>query len=569
MRQGEVRELLCRPWWTRTWILQEAIVAREVLFIYGPETLGWEIVAAMVAASRIDMGLGDSYHTTHAPEESAILARFEAIDELRRAWSGTGEKRAKLLEILYNFRNQGCTNPRDRIFSFLGLAQMEGVFGIEVDYNLSLAEVYLRFARRMVDQTGSLDLLNCKREWRGVPPLGAQQVYAYHVYDQTKYHDIDAKVHRDSYKEAKRGWALLPTGWEFVINSDGTRHFLNHNTGQTQANSPLEGREPPRARHPGEYRICPEGWVREYDNVGRPIISYQPSKAGLLLDAAAAERALLAEQLVSLPSWVPNWAAATQHDPHLIASLQTAVEQDLLCRASGDLAARIAPSPPKILSVEGLLVDMVAQLSSTFHPHTDIANFYRKPQDPRVAWEAVAMSPANENNPYRDRQEAFLRLHVGDFVPEQPIPPTGDALENVTMWMEGDFRDGATLDELANMSIREYLKRGLEVNVHSAAAFDGSYSKCAARIHRVTSHRALFVTEGGYIGLSPWNAQVGDQVVVLKGGKTPFLIRPLGETGASVADEGQFELVGEAYVQGIMMGEALTMGKEMQFFNMV
>ncbi|KAK1830665.1 heterokaryon incompatibility protein-domain-containing protein [Podospora conica] len=562
MRLGEVRELLCRPWWTRTWILQEAIVAKKVLFIYGPETFGWDIVAAMVASFRVDMGLGDSYHTTHAPEESAMLVRFEAIDELRRTWSNTSGKRMRLPEILYNFRSQGCTNPRDRIYSFLGLAQMEGVLAVDVDYNLPLAEVYLRFARRMVDQTGSLDLLNCKREWRGVPPLGAQQVYAYHVYDQAKYHDINAKVHRDSYDEPKSGWALLPAGWEFVMNSDGTRYFLNHNTGQTQTESPLEGHPPPRARLPNEYRICPEGWVREYDNVGRPTISYQPSKAGVLLEAAATERARLAEQLGSLPSWVPNWSAPTQYDAHLIPSLQTAVEQDHLYRASGDLASRIAPSPPNILSVEGLLFDTVVQLSSAFHPAADIAHFYRKPQDPRVDWEAVALSPANEANPYGDRREAFLRLHVGDWVPEQPIPPTGDALENVKTWMEGDFRDGATLDELANMSIGEYLKKGFEVHYHSVKVPHGQYSKCTERIHRVTSHRALFVTEGGYMGLASWNAQVGDQVVVLKGGKTPFLVRPVG-------DEGRFELVGEAYVQGIMMGEALAMEKEMSFFEML
>ncbi len=38
---GEVRELLCRPWWTRVWIMQEAIVAKALILMCGDETADW------------------------------------------------------------------------------------------------------------------------------------------------------------------------------------------------------------------------------------------------------------------------------------------------------------------------------------------------------------------------------------------------------------------------------------------------------------------------------------------------------------------------------------------------
>jgi hypothetical protein len=50
------------------------------------------------------------------------------------------------------------------------------------------------------------------------------------------------------------------------------------------------------------------------------------------------------------------------------------------------------------------------------------------------------------------------------------------------------------------------------------------------------------------MGLGPWNAEPNDLIFILKGGKTPFLLRPTPE-----ADK--YALVGEAYVYGIMGGE--------------
>lgn len=82
------------------------------------------------------------------------------------------------------------------------------------------------------------------------------------------------------------------------------------------------------------------------------------------------------------------------------------------------------------------------------------------------------------------------------------------------------------------------------------------YKMYRERIHNTCKNRALFITKWGYIGLGPWNAEVGDSVCVLYGGATPFLLRK-----AVYSDT--FTLVGECYVYGIMNGEALQTDKEM------
>ena len=67
-------------------------------------------------------------------------------------------------------------------------------------------------------------------------------------------------------------------------------------------------------------------------------------------------------------------------------------------------------------------------------------------------------------------------------------------------------------------------------------------------LHRRTVRSRLAVTEKWYIALAPKETEVWDWVCVLYGGQLPFVIRGV---------ERHFELIWEAYLHGIMDGEAL------------
>jgi len=62
-------------------------------------------------------------------------------------------------------------------------------------------------------------------------------------------------------------------------------------------------------------------------------------------------------------------------------------------------------------------------------------------------------------------------------------------------------------------------------------------------------YQKLFHTSKGWIGIGPATATAGDEVWVFYGGKMPFIMRS-GST---------YEMIGEAYVHGIMHGEAMSM----------
>jgi hypothetical protein len=91
---------------------------------------------------------------------------------------------------------------------------------------------------------------------------------------------------------------------------------------------------------------------------------------------------------------------------------------------------------------------------------------------------------------------------------------------------------------------------GINRAAHFVAAFE-----------RHGADRALFTTGGGLFGLAAEGVRPGDRVVLLCGGKVPFLLRPVKGSGADDSVDG-FQLVSECYVRGIMHCEAVGFGME-------
>ncbi|KAH6716460.1 heterokaryon incompatibility protein-domain-containing protein [Leptodontidium sp. MPI-SDFR-AT-0119] len=68
-----------------------------------------------------------------------------------------------------------------------------------------------------------------------------------------------------------------------------------------------------------------------------------------------------------------------------------------------------------------------------------------------------------------------------------------------------------------------------------------------------TQQRKLFTTTSGYVGMGPAAMKEDDIVVILYGGRVPFVLRPRDE---------HFYLVGECYVHGIMDGVGVKIATE-------
>ncbi|KAF7591830.1 hypothetical protein BBP40_001027 [Aspergillus hancockii] len=121
----------------------------------------------------------------------------------------------------------------------------------------------------------------------------------------------------------------------------------------------------------------------------------------------------------------------------------------------------------------------------------------------------------------------LYKLHFLGVVEEDPWTPTIDEIEtayNSTTWQ--------TWDE------------------NSTLPSDGSEFHEALRSKH--GRRCLFVTKKRYLGLGPASMVDGDEVWVIPGSGAAFVLRPV---------EGHsFHLIGEAYVHGVMNGEAVGPG---------
>lgn len=79
------------------------------------------------------------------------------------------------------------------------------------------------------------------------------------------------------------------------------------------------------------------------------------------------------------------------------------------------------------------------------------------------------------------------------------------------------------------------------------------------RPYRITmrcmvNRKALFVTSGGHLGLSWPVVEVGDEVWILDGANTPFLLRQCTKN----TQHNHRHIVGDVYVNGLMHGESVT-----------
>ncbi|TGJ78467.1 hypothetical protein E0Z10_g10295 [Xylaria hypoxylon] len=78
------------------------------------------------------------------------------------------------------------------------------------------------------------------------------------------------------------------------------------------------------------------------------------------------------------------------------------------------------------------------------------------------------------------------------------------------------------------------------------------YPICTAINQALISHD-FCVTEHQRLGQIPIGSEPGDRICILIGGETPYVIRATGQ--------GKYRLIGEAYVDGVMYGEALEESK--------
>ena len=148
--------LFKRPWFARSWIVQEVAVAVSVRFQCGDD---------IVALDDIMSALGLSYMLSEKTESTNCLHFVQVASTRQDVQRGT---HLSMLSLVQRHRITLATDPRDKIFAFIGIASdgSGNALCTQPDYHRLYPEVYWDFTVQMLEQERNLDILSIPSGFR-------------------------------------------------------------------------------------------------------------------------------------------------------------------------------------------------------------------------------------------------------------------------------------------------------------------------------------------------------------------------------------------------------------------
>ena len=288
-------------------------------------------------------------------------------------------------------------------------------------------------------------------------------------------------------------------------------------------------------------------------------------------------------RIAGLPSWVPDYSVSIEPYPlryrgkgHWRASGHTPWRMNVLTMDSG------------LLDVQGFClgyIDQTSILSDESH-------------DPSASWASIVRLALSLDLPYPDpsgtgnrlsRVEILWRTLTTDtYAHICPAPPEVGSLfidyilnlqirHRLTPWSSSDefqphhtpvsdsiypeWRTLLSLEPTGSAYSLDVYKKRLTTVIEDM--FNGTYSPIGlAQLHHELDQsggkkRRLFRTRCGYLGTGSRSLKPGDEIWILRRGGLPFVLRPQKKFG-------HYRLIGEAFVYGVMHGEALDLGLRVQ-----
>ncbi|KIN02890.1 hypothetical protein OIDMADRAFT_118906 [Oidiodendron maius Zn] len=184
-----------------------------------------------------------------------------------------------------------------------------------------------------------------------------------------------------------------------------------------------------------------------------------------------------------------------------------------------------------VLSLTGLYVDRVQEVGDVLRQETSQIIPEKRVMEIITTWEQIMrrcfedLDIGQEYPNGHSLVDAFGRTMIGDMIMEEFPRRRADAEDGRLVW--------------------QFVRKGIRNEVYNS-------------IYKMIVGQTFFITQRGYFGIGPPTIEQGDEVWVISGGKVPFILRPR-ETGSQAPQPMislEFTLVGNAFVYGIMDGEA-------------
>ena len=227
-----------------------------------------------------------------------------------------------------------------------------------------------------------------------------------------------------------------------------------------------------------------------------------------------------------LPSWVPAWDRDFKMS---YLGGHSAKDIDFCYKASKDSLAEVDfRTDSTEMHAHGIMIDII-KTDLVRGGDTEFDYLYTSAKkEPWVSWDIHQMAKLleDEADVVRPVEETVLQAVLTTFVADRN-PKTG--------------KRGQTL------KLRR-IKDHLWPNAEDLEAY-------LSHVQMFTQGRTLALSKGGYLALAPSSAMSGDKICVLYGCHAPVILRPSPNCD-------MYTLVGDAYVHGLMDGEALRLAEQ-------
>ncbi|EMT62726.1 Heterokaryon incompatibility protein 6, OR allele, partial [Fusarium odoratissimum] len=155
--------LLTRPWFQRTWVIQEAVIPQHAQVICGDQSISWAKFLRVVDAIKhyqSSVKTIPGYHSIYDTISSLDLMRTARSNRHPRIYilgqwwyrplltrrPMEGQEDSKLLDLILMSRRYKCTYPHDKIFGMLGVTGEDTSSELlKPDYNISPMDAYRNF----------------------------------------------------------------------------------------------------------------------------------------------------------------------------------------------------------------------------------------------------------------------------------------------------------------------------------------------------------------------------------------------------------------------------------------
>ena len=207
--------VLQQPYWRRNWIVQELFVGSNLTIICGTKMARLSLLFGIIFGL-LEITFDGEFQTSTSLGEIQVNAlHVFRIALLISNGSDT------LSGLLKRFDNSVATDPRDKIYSLVGIAEPYSNNILPIDYTVEWPEVFVRATRYVIEGDGNLNILASSASGSPELPSWVPNFARQSVYNLSAEHN-----------EATPNTVILPT----APYSAGGRvlpmaHFSNDGTG--------------------------------------------------------------------------------------------------------------------------------------------------------------------------------------------------------------------------------------------------------------------------------------------------------------------------------------------------